>query len=697
MLNELGELTSRGRGAEPVLTSIRIPVADASESKNLVTVFAREDDEIVNHRRSLARLPIESHSLCATQLYKVVIPIPHRPEWRGLSRDQLHSNEERNFARWLQNIYSNYPAQRLNRFEHNLNVWRQLWRVCERSDVVVMVADARHPLLHFSPGLYEEVTSIMRKPLVLVLNKIDLVPPTVLAAWKVFFAKNFPKVELTFFSSYPSTFLRSVYEDLQLSVEELQQEPGEDQVVSAMKPEEVLDLSNKKSALVSALSEHAASVLKMKKSPIITPVGGEGLLECCRRVFVKHLKHIGVPPEIAENIDLESTRLLKMSDRERLHHIAEEKEKEAQDLREKILREKQYITSHQEQQEESEKESDEEEKDENSDEDEDDDSSELDSSEIRRLEAIVAGHSSKKDKKRKAQENKKKAINAAGGIKAWNDEDESTLKHAPKHIRNPKAESKTKKGGNNGKQQTNPKKENDEDDDLEDIGLDKNADLGDLSEEEEDDDQLEGDSDLKAFYINKTRFVLGMVGHPNAGKSSLINALTGKKVVSVSRQPGHTKHLQTVLINQSCMLCDCPGLVFPAADISPAVQVVSGITPVPQARELLSAVQHVAERIKLHKFLGLRWVQTEPGMQEKGYVDVKDLIESGKAELESGSDLKEDKKPWSAEDICHAYAVKRGFLNAKGRANIHQAAQAIVYMVVDGKIPFFATPPTDMQ
>lgn len=40
------------------------------------------------------------------------------------------------------------PALRMTPFEKNLEVWRQLWRVVERSDVVVQVVDARQPLLY---------------------------------------------------------------------------------------------------------------------------------------------------------------------------------------------------------------------------------------------------------------------------------------------------------------------------------------------------------------------------------------------------------------------------------------------------------------------------------------------------------------------------------------------------------------------
>lgn len=57
---------------------------------------------------------------------------------------------------------------------------------------------------------------------------------------------------------------------------------------------------------------------------------------------------------------------------------------------------------------------------------------------------------------------------------------------------------------------------------------------------------------------------IGCCGFPNVGKSSLLNSLNGRKVVSVSRTPGHTKHLQTIFLTKNVRLCDCPGLVFPS-------------------------------------------------------------------------------------------------------------------------------------
>jgi ribosome biogenesis GTPase A len=62
----------------------------------------------------------------------------------------------------------------------------------------------------------------------------------------------------------------------------------------------------------------------------------------------------------------------------------------------------------------------------------------------------------------------------------------------------------------------------------------------------------------------KSYLTIGCCGFPNVGKSSLLNTLVGRKVVSVSRTPGHTKHLQTIFLTPNVRLCDCPGLVFPS-------------------------------------------------------------------------------------------------------------------------------------
>jgi len=61
---------------------------------------------------------------------------------------------------------------------------------------------------------------------------------------------------------------------------------------------------------------------------------------------------------------------------------------------------------------------------------------------------------------------------------------------------------------------------------------------------------------------NKSSIVVGVVGIPNVGKSSIINSLTRGKNVGVSNTPGFTKGLQEVILDNNLRLLDCPGVVM---------------------------------------------------------------------------------------------------------------------------------------
>mmetsp|Transcript_2279 Transcript_2279/g.2761 ORF Transcript_2279/g.2761 Transcript_2279/m.2761 type:complete len:520 (-) Transcript_2279:143-1702(-) len=67
-----------------------------------------------------------------------------------------------------------------------------------------------------------------------------------------------------------------------------------------------------------------------------------------------------------------------------------------------------------------------------------------------------------------------------------------------------------------------------------------------------------GTSDSKS----KGTIVVGIIGYPNVGKSSIINALKRRRAVGVSSTPGFTTSMQEVLLDRNVRLLDSPGVVF---------------------------------------------------------------------------------------------------------------------------------------
>ena len=43
----------------------------------------------------------------------------------------------------------------------------------------------------------------MNKPLILVLNKIDLAPPSLVTAWRHYFKEKYPELPVVMFTSFP--------------------------------------------------------------------------------------------------------------------------------------------------------------------------------------------------------------------------------------------------------------------------------------------------------------------------------------------------------------------------------------------------------------------------------------------------------------------------------------------------------------
>lgn len=93
---------------------------------------------------------------------------------------------------------------------------------------------------------------------------------------------------------------------------------------------------------------------------------------------------------------------------------------------------------------------------------------------------------------------------------------------------------------------------------------------------------------------------IGLVGYPNVGKSSTINAILSSKKVSVSATPGKTKHFQTLFLDKDLLLCDCPGLVMPSFVFTKAEMILNGILPIDQMRDHVPPTNLVCNLIPRH-------------------------------------------------------------------------------------------------
>lgn len=384
---------------------------------------------------------------------------PIRPPWNfQMKKETLLANEERYFFKYITALEKSHfdDMKSLSYCELNIETWRQLWRVLELSDIVLVIVDARFPSLMFPPSIYHYVTKELNKNIIIVLNKIDLIESEVVLAWKMYFEEKYKDIKVVLFTSYPSYNLRG-----------------------------------------SSENKHGLKIRRRRGKMRMANEGAMDVYQACSSI-------------VKDQVDLSSW----------FNKIDNE-------------------------------------------------------------------------------------MNSSRNLELAGDEDEEI--------------------------------------------------------EVERTHEEEKDFDFEEHVLYKNGILtIGTIGFPNVGKSSILNALMGKKVVSVSRTPGHTKHFQTIFLTEKVRLVDCPGLVFPSRTPK-TLQVLLGSYPISQLREPYATVKYLAERVNLVKFLAIQHPENE--------------------------------KEWSAMDVCEGFALKRGFLTAKAaRPDTYRAANSILRMALDGKITLSLKP-----
>ncbi|CCH60182.1 hypothetical protein TBLA_0C03800 [Henningerozyma blattae CBS 6284] len=203
--------------------------------------------------------------------------VPRRPYWdETTTKYELQKEEKEAFLQWrrkLAQLQESNEDLLLTPFERNIEVWKQLWRVVERSDLVVQIVDARDPLLFRSVDLERYVKETdERKQNLLLVNKADLLTRKQRIAWAKYFISR--GISFTFYSALRANQLL-----------EQQKEAGEEyKPGQILEVEEEIDEANEKNLdseileKIKILSIDQLEDLFLSKAPkesLTTPLPGQ--------------------------------------------------------------------------------------------------------------------------------------------------------------------------------------------------------------------------------------------------------------------------------------------------------------------------------------------------------------------------------------------------------------------------------------
>lgn len=164
--------------------------------------------------------------------------------------------------------------------------------------------------------------------------------------------------------------------------------------------------------------------------------------------------------------------------------------------------------------------------------------------------------------------------------------------------------------------------------------------------------------------INASRIAKGMkeraarvliVGVPNAGKSTLINRLVGRKSAGVGNTPGFTKNLSWIRVNKDIELLDSPGILWPKLEDQDAASTLAAFS---------SIKEEILNLDSIACFILNRMYELYPSMLEERY---------GIEELDP--------------DMIEAYdiiAARRGALSRGGVADYEKVSNLIVKDLKNG-------------
>ena len=150
--------------------------------------------------------------------------------------------------------------------------------------------------------------------------------------------------------------------------------------------------------------------------------------------------------------------------------------------------------------------------------------------------------------------------------------------------------------------------------------------------------------------------IVGIIGYPNTGKSSIINSLSGRRSARVSPISGFTKGLQYIKMNSNVMIIDSPGVV-----------------PIKKDDEIRLAI------------LG----SIDPGKIKDAISCAESIIKIDPKSISTHYNL--NKIPTSEGEALNCISEKLKMLRPKGLLDIERASRKVISDWQKGKIKFIKT------
>jgi len=133
---------------------------------------------------------------------KMQLSIPRRPKWNDkISAKEFDRLEREAFLNWRKYLAEEEEKNInlvLTPFEKNPEVWKQLWLVMEKADLLIQIVDSRNPYFFRSEDL-ETAIKEKGKDYFMLVNKADLLNDKMRKHWSNYFKEK--GINYAFFSA----------------------------------------------------------------------------------------------------------------------------------------------------------------------------------------------------------------------------------------------------------------------------------------------------------------------------------------------------------------------------------------------------------------------------------------------------------------------------------------------------------------